>query len=245
MAKSSRGGRRTTASTSANVAQTTSASTTSVPTSSSSGKYVAMTDTMAQQVRDDVDDKYTSDVRDAIKQYISKATDSQGRSFSQNLNYKLDNGQQLNATEKFIDKYIQQGMHPLGNDVVLKRACHSDILSDLGIKDYTKLTEAQLNQKLVGGTYTTKAYNSFAYDDSKNPFISGPNAGGREVIIISNASKDTPVVFGAKSQAEIITNKGVQHTIKRVYFSGKNASPQSGPHSGRSVPQLIIEVDTK
>lgn len=230
MAKSNRGGRRS------------SASTTVIGTTqnvASSGKYGVMDDAMAQQVRDNVDDRYTSDVKDAIKLYISKTTDSQGYSYSQNMNYKIDNNLPMNATEKFIDKYMQQGMHDLGNDVVLTRACHDDILKDIGIKDYTKLDAQTLQNKLVGLEYQTKAYNSFSYDDSKNPFLTGSQAGGREVIIKANANKNTKVVFGAKSQSEIITNKGTKYKITNVSYTGKTATPRNGA----SKPQILIEVE--
>ena len=231
MAKNNRGGRNK------NIpAQTPTQNTT---TTSTTRSYKTMTDTMAQQVRNEVDDRYTSDVRDAIKLYISKATDSQGYSMSQNLNYKLDNGIKLNASEKFIDKYMQQGMHPIGNDVVLTRACHDDILKDLGIKDYTKMSDAQLQKALVGGVYTTKSYNSFSYDDSKNPFLTGSQSGGREVIIKASTPSTAKVVFGAKSQSEIITDKGTQYKINKVYYNGKTATPRNGA----SKPQLVIEVE--
>ena len=231
MAKSNRGGRRN-----------SGPSTTIIGTTqnvASSGKYGVMDDAMAQQVRDNVDDRYTSDVKDAIKLYISKTTDSQGYSYSQNMNYKIDNNLPMNATEKFIDKYMQQGMHDLGNDVVLTRACHDDILKDIGIKDYSKLDAQTLQNKLVGLEYQTKAYNSFSYDDSKNPFLTGPQAGGREVIIKAKAGKNTKVVFGAKSQSEIITNKGTKYKITNVYYSGKTATPRNGA----SKPQIVIEVE--
>lgn len=230
MAKSNRGGRNK------NIVQPQQQTTT---TSSGPRTFKTMTDTEAQQIRNEVDDRYTSDVKDAIKLYISKATDSQGYSMSQNLNYKLDNGLKLNASEKFIDKYMQKGMHDLGKDTILTRACHDDILKDLGIKDYTKMTEAQLNKALVGGTYQTKSYNSFSYDDSKNPFLTGPQSGGREVIIKASAPSTTKVVFGAKSQSEMITDKGTKYQIKKVYYSGKTATPRTGA----SKPQVVIEVE--
>ena len=230
MAKSNRGGRRANVST--QPAQTT-------PTSSGTARFVKMSDAMAQQVRDDVDDRYTSDVKDAIKLYISKVTDANGYSYSQNLNYKLENGTKLNATEKFIDKYMKDGMHDLGHNVTLTRACHDDMLKDLGISDYSKMSEAQLKQALVGGTYNTKSYDSFSYDETKNPFLTGPQSGGREVIIKAKAPKTTQVVFGAKSQSEIIVNKGTQRKITNVYFNGKTATPR-----GRgSKPQLVVEVE--
>lgn len=233
MAKGSRGGRRATT--------TQTISTTPTPSvSTGTRSYGTMTDTMAQQLRDDVDDNYTSDVVDAIKLYISKKTDSAGYSYSQNLNYKLDNDMKLNTNEKFIDKNMQQGMHDLGNDVVLTRACHDDVLKSLGIQDYSKLTEQQLQSKLVGGTITSKAYMSFSYDESKNPFLTGSQSGGREVIWKVNAGKNTKVVFGAKSQAEIITNKGTQYKITNVKYTNKMATPRN---SATSKPVVIIEAE--
>ena len=206
----------------------------------SSGTYVQMTDAIAQQIRDEVDDRYDSDVVDAIKNYISKATDSNGFSVSQNLNYKLDNGLKLNATEQFVHDNIKNGMHDLSVDTTLTRACHDDILQKLGIKDYSKLSEAQLKAKLVGTEYETTAYSSFGYDDKKNPFISGQNSGGREVIIKAKTGKNTQVVFGAKSQGEIITNIGTQYRINDVYYSGATATPRNKG----SKPVVVLEVET-
>ncbi len=209
-------------------------------TNMASGTYATMTDAIAQQIRDDVDDMYDSDVVDAIKNYISKATDSQGYSTSQSLNYKLDNGMKLNPTEQFIHDNIQKGMHNLSVDTTLTRACHDDMLKALGIKDYSKLSEAQLKAKLVGTEYKTTAYSSFGYDDSKNPFITGNNSGGREVIIKAKTGANTKVVFGAKSQGEIITNIGTQYRINNVYYSGQSATPRNGS----SKPVVVLEVET-
>lgn len=224
MAKNNRGGRTKSIST----------------ITASSGNYVTMTDAIAQQIRDDVDDRYESDVVDAIKNYISKATDSQGYSTSQSLNYKLDNGMKLNPTEQFIHDNIQKGMHDLGVNTTLTRACHDDMLKALGIKDYSKLSEAQLKSKLIGTEYKTTAYSSFGYDDSKNPFLTGNQAGGREVIIKAKTGSNTKVVFGAKSQGEIVTNIGTQYKINNVYYSGGTATPRNGS----SKPVIVLEVET-
>ena len=140
----------------------------------------------------------------ARKLYVSDATDANGFSFSQNLNYKLDNGIALNANEQFMKNMLGNGMRPIGKDTVLFRAAHDDILKQLGIKDYTKMTEAQLQQKLVGTTMQTTSYTSWSYDKSKNPFLPGqPQGRGREVYIVNKAQSSTNMFFGAKSQAEI------------------------------------------
>jgi hypothetical protein len=220
MAKGSRGGRR-----------------------SGGGTFNIMTDADAQQLRDDVDDMYTADVVDAIKNYISNSNpNGDGFSHAQNLNYKLDNGLPLNATEAFIDNNIQDGMHSLGNNTQLTRGCHDDLLKSMGISDYSKMSESQLKQKLVGTTLQTTSYMSTSYDVSKNPFLSSSSgvSGGREVVLKINAKSTTKGVFGAKSQAEIILNKGTNMNIKNVYYDGTTATPR-----GRgSMPRVVIEVET-
>lgn len=178
----------------------------------------------------------------ARKLYVSDATDGSGFSFSQNLNYKLDNGIALNANEQFMKNMLGNGMRPIGQDTVLFRAAHDDILKQLGIKDYTKMTQTQLEQKLVGTTMQTTSYTSWSYDKSKNPFLPGqPQGGGREVYIINKAQSSTNMFFGAKSQAEVVTNVGTNLKIKKVYFDGTHATPRL---RSRSVPRIVIEVES-
>ena len=199
-------------------------------------------DNDAQKLRDDMEDMYDPDVTDAIKLYISDSNpNGDGFSHSQNLNYKLDNGTPLNATEKFIDDNIQAGMHSIGKDSNLVRYCHDDILQSAGIKDYTKMSDAQLQSALVGKTFTTTSYMSTSYDGKKNPF--NPNAsagGGREVVMKIKAGKDTKMVFGAKKQAEIVLNKGTNFRITGIKYDGSYATPRN---SGRK-PRIELEIET-
>ena len=198
-----------------------------------------MTDADAQQIRDDVDSRYTPSVRDAIKQYIADNDAGQGYSTSQWLNLRLENDMKLNANEKYVDKYLQQGMHDLGKDAILTRACHQDVIQNLGVKDYSKYSETQLNQMLVGATWTSKAYGSASYDKSKNPFITGAPAGGREVFMNIKAKSDTKCVFGAKKQAEIVLNKGTNYRVTGVHYDGTTAYPRNG----KAMPRLIVDVE--
>lgn len=48
------------------------------------------------------------------------------------------------------------------------------------------------------------------------------------------------MVFGAKHQAEIITNKGTNYKITNVYYNGKTATPRTGS----SKPVIVIEAET-
>ena len=205
--------------------------------------YGTFDDNDAQKLRDDMEDIYDPDVTDAIKLYISNSNpNGDGFSHSQNLNYKLDNGMALNPTEKYIDDNIQAGMHAIGKDSNLVRYCHDDILKQAGISDYTKMSDAQLQSALVGKTFKTTSYMSTSYDGNKNPF--NPNAqqgGGREVVMKIKAGKDTKMVFGAKSQAEIVLNKGTDFKITGIKYDGSYANPRG---SNSRKPRIELEIET-
>lgn len=204
--------------------------------------YGVFDDQDAQKLRDDMEDIYDPDVTDAIKLYISDSNpNGDGYSHSQNLNYKLDNGMALNATEKYIDDNIQAGMHAIGKNSELVRYCHDDILKSAGISDYTRMSDAQLQSALVGKTFTTTSYMSTSYDGKKNPFNpSAPAGGGREVVMKIKAGKDTKMVFGAKKQAEIVLNKGTNFRITGIKYDGSYATPRM---SGRK-PRVELEIET-
>ena len=205
--------------------------------------YGVFDDKDALKLLDDMDDIYDDpDVTDAIKLYISNSNpNNDGYSHSQNLNYKLDNGMPLNPTEKFIDNNIQKGMHAIGKDSELVRYCHDDILKNAGIPDYTKMSDSQLQSALVGKTFTTTSYMSTSYDGKKNPFNpNAPQGGGREVVMKIKAGKDTKMVFGEKTQAEIVLNKGTNFKIIGIKYDGSYAKPRN---SGRK-PRIELEIET-
>lgn len=243
MPKLSRGGRRATP----QVTQTTPV------TQNNSGPrvYVAMSDTDATKQRTLQDSMYDANVTSAIKMYISNTNfDGNGYSISQTMNHLLDNGADLKnitqaqakkmgsnldanglATIAYTDSYIQPGMHDLGKDTLLQRGAHDDVLKlHFGISDYSKYTDTQLSNMLVGKGFTTKSYFSTSYDINKNPFLSSSSgsgvSGGREVVYKIKAKSDTKVVFGAKKQTEIIINKGTTFQINSVKYNGKSASPR-------------------
>lgn len=205
--------------------------------------YQNFTDLDASAVISANSDAYDDpDFNYARKLYVSDATDSSGFSFSQNLNYKLDNGLKLDANEQFMKDMLGNGMRSIGKDTMLFRAAHDDILKQLGIQDYTKMTQAQLQQKLVGTTMQTTSYTSWSYDKSKNPFLPGqPNGGGREVYMVTKAASNTQMFFGAKSQAEVVTNVGTNLKISKVYYDGTYATPRL---KGGKVPRIVIELES-
>lgn len=246
MAKSSRGGRRSGASlpgAGASISQSnTPARTTGTLSATVARNYQDMDDNDAKAIISANSDSYDDpDFVVAQKMYISDATDSQGYSISQSMNYKLDNGLPLNASEKWVNDNLQNGMHDIGKDTNLVRFCHDDILQKCGISDYTKLTDKQLQSKLIGTELKTTAYLSTSYNAKKSPFAPGqPLGGGREVVMNIKASSGTKVIFGAKAQSEIVMNKGTNLRITGIRYDGTYASPRNKS----SRPRVILDVET-
>ena len=206
------------------------------------GTFSTMTDADAAAMVAKYDTYNDPDVVAARKLYISDSNPNKdGFSHAQNLNYKLDNGYSLNANEQFIDDNLQYGMHALGKNTKLVRYCHDDILQQLGVKDYSKMSEAQLKKQLVGRTFQLKSYMSTSYDAKKSPFAPGAaQGGGREIKMGINAMASTMGILGAKKQTEVILNKGTNAVVKNVYFDGTTATPRNKG----SRPRLAFEIET-
>lgn len=241
MAKSSRGGRRAVAGGSISQSHT-GIQITGSDGGASKATYGAMDDTQAQGIISANADAYDDpDFKNAQKLYISDAdVHGDGYSYSQNLNYKLDNGIPLDVNEKYIDDNLQFGMHDIGANTTLYRACHDDILKQCGISDYTKLTDAQLQSRLVGTEFKTTSYMSTSYNAKNNPFMSGIQSGGREVYMNINAHAGAKMVFGAKAQSEIVLNKGTNMRITGIHYDGTYATPRGG----RMKKRVVIDIET-
>lgn len=247
MAKSSRGGRRSGATLpgkGASISQSnTPARQTGTMNATANRNYQNMDDNDAQAIISANADSYQDpDFVSAQKMYISDATDNQGFSYSQSMNYKLDNDLPLNATEKWINDNLQNGMHDLGKDTNLVRYCHDDILQKCGISDYTKLSDSQLQSKLIGTELKTTAYMSTSYNAKNSPFAPNqPLGGGREVVMNVKAGSNTKVVLGAKAQSEIVINKGTNLRITGIHYDGSYATPRT---SSKAKPRVVIDVET-
>ena len=225
-----------------------------------------LTNADAQNLRDQQDSMYDANTTAAVKMYISNTDfDGHQHSMSQTMNYLLDNGVDLatadvNAINRrfglhltandlasmaYTDAYMAVAMHNIGRDVTLSRGAHDDLLRNVfGISDYTKMTDAQLQAALVGQAFQTTSYMSTSYDYSKNPFLSAASgsgvSGGREVVYTIKAGANTGMLFGAKSQTEIILNKGTNFRITGVRRTGNTATPKNS----RSKPQIEIQIET-
>lgn len=251
MAKGNRGGRRT--------AAPSGGSLSNIPTNAT-----PLTDAQANALRQQQDSMYDANTTAAVKMYISNTNfDGDGHSLSQTMNYLAENGvdlatadlNQINkqyglnltsrdlASMQYTDAYMAVAMHSIGQDVVLQRGAHDDLLrKTFGISDYSQYSEKQLQSMLVGQGFKNDAYMSTSYDVNKNPFLGKGSAvsGGREVVYNIKAGSNTGMLFGARSQSEVILNKGTDFKITGVRYSGQTATPRGG----RSKPQIVIDIET-
>ena len=153
-------------------------------------------------------------------------------SASQDLNYAMESGQELNANQQFMVDSLNDGMHNLGYNVNLTRYGRTGYLDSFGklfkngvnSSNYENMTDAQLKKAFVGKTYTEDKFVSTSYND----FKTAPS---------SNAFTDKAVRFNikapAKTQAlmpgngpggslgEIVLKPGQTFKITGVRFTGK------------------------
>ncbi len=226
------------------------------------GNATAMTDAMATALRQQEDSTYNAMTKAAVKMYISDTDfDQQGHSLSQTMNYLLDEGvdfsnmdrrainkkYNLNLTDNDISSLqytytrMNSAFHPIGSDVRLQRGAHDDLLRNVfGIADYTQMSPAQLQKSLVGKAFRNTSPMSTSYDIKKNPFLgNGPASGGREVVYNIKAGKNTPMLFGARAQSEVVLGYA-NWKITGVRYTGKTATPRGKS----SKPQIEIDIET-
>ena len=222
-----------------------------------------LTDAEADQLRQQQDSMYDANTTAAVKMYISDTNfDGQGHSLSQTMNYLEDMGVDLNtadlnqinkqfglnlsvndmASMQYTSNIMSVASHDLGKDTILQRGAHDDMLRNVfGIQDYSKMSQAQLQSKLVGQYFHNTSNMSTSYDIAKNPFLgNGPASGGREVVYNIKAGSKTQILFGAKKQSEVIIGKNTNFKITGVKFTGKTATPRN---TGAR-PQIQIDIET-
>lgn len=223
-----------------------------------------LTSSEANSLQSKYESNFDAATKKSVAKYISDTDfDGDGHSLSQVMNRIVNNGddlQQMTVSQvnskyglsltqnQFLqlqktDANIDAAMHSLGEAVQLQRGCHEGDLQRLfGIRDYTKMSESQLQDMLVGATFKNTAVMSTSYNVKSNPFLgSGPAAGGRELVYSIKAGAKTSAVFGAKNQTEIILGKGQSWRITNVKYTGKTAYPRG---KGKSMPQLQIDIET-
>lgn len=227
---------------------------------------VALTDADADMLRQQQDSMYDPNTTAAVKMYISNTNfDGQGHSLSQTMNYLEEQGVDFNdpnttlqginkqfglnlngrdyASMQMTSNIMDAAGHPLGKDTILQRGAHDDMLRNtFGIADYSKMSEAQLQKKLVGQTFRNASNMSTSYDVNKNPFLGSGSgvSGGREVVYNIKAGANTKVLFGAKKQSEIVIGRNTDFKITGVRYTGKTATPRGGSPK----KQIVIDIET-
>ena len=140
-----------------------------------------------------------------------------------------------------MDENLQWGMHAMGKNTKLYRYAHDTIMQQLGISDYTSMSESQLQQALVGKEMVTTSYMSTSYDASKSPFApNAPLGGGREVTMNINCGANTNVCLGAKKQAEVVVNKNTRIRVTGVRVTNDMVYPRVGA----AKPRIELDIET-
>lgn len=201
--------------------------------------FVPLTQQQVDAMAQAQNSQYDINTRLAINQYICEDVQANGYTMSQNLNHALENGIPLNANENYVYQKLLSAMHDIGKDTVLIRAAHKDFLEALGVKNYQRMTDAQLNAAITGAEYQEKKFVSAAFDPKKNPFISGAQSGGREVYINIKAPSDTKCVLGNAKQSEAILSPGTKFRATGAHFDGTYAYPRLGGQ----LPRVIVDVE--
>ena len=193
----------------------------------------------------EVYDGYDINLVRAIQQYIRQDQQAGGFTMSQNLNHKLEEGLPLNANEQYVYNQIQSKAHDLGHDTVLVRGAHQDLLEAMGVKNYASMSDSQLSAALTGLEYQERKLVSTAWDASKNPFMSGPNAGGREVYLSIKAPANTKGVIGNMKQTEFILARGTRYRVTGARFArdSRGNIEYAYPRNSGATPRVIIDVE--
>ena len=182
---------------------------------------------------------YDINTKLAINQYIRQDAQAGGFTMSQNMNHKLENNMPLNANETYVRDKLDAAMKPIGKNIMLNRGAHQDFLQALGVKDYTRMTEQQINAAIVGAEYTEKKFVSTAWDVQKNPFMHGPVANGREVYLNIKAPATTKATLGNPNQAELILSRDTKYRVTGAHFDGTTAYPRNGG----AMPRIVVDID--
>ena len=207
--------------------------------------YKLRLDAQDEQDLQEVYDGYNINLIRAIQQYIRQDAQAGGYTMSQNMNHKLEEGLPLNANETLVYNRLMAGMHDFGRDAILYRAAHSDLLEAMGVKNYDRMTDAQLNAALTGIEYTEKKLVSTAWDQKKNPFIGGSQSGGREVYLRIKTPSNAKVVLGNMQQAEVIMARGTKYRVTGARFDTDSFGTRTMayPRGGGAKPRVIVDVE--
>ena len=206
-----------------------------------------LTDAEYAQIYQDNKDSYykNGNIINAKKMYESPNAKTNGYSYSQDMNHKLNGDLKLDADSKFMAKYLTMGLHPIGKDCTLVRGAHDTLVNQILKQNgsgltYDQMSVSQLKTALVGAQFQMKAFGSFGADNAKNPFIGGSQSGGREVIIVARTAGSTKVIAGARAQNEFITGIGQNMKVTDVQATNQTAFTRAG--QTKKVIKLFVDM---
>ena len=184
------------------------------------------------------------DTRMAIQDYLNDQNMS-GSMYvqSQTLNHKMRQGLPLTANEQFMVDALTEGMHNLGYNLNLTRYDRIGFMNDtLGLKNYEKMTDAQLKKALVGQTFTDKAFVSTSYNNFKNA-PAGNHFTDKAIKITYRAKASTQALMPGNGPGgqlgEIVLGPGQSYKIIDVKYTGGKG--RSGASMHKAV-EVIVEV---
>ncbi len=184
------------------------------------------------------------DTRMALQDYIANQTEGASiYSPSQNLNYRLKNDLPLNANQKFMVDALDEGMHNLGENLNLTAYQRVGFVDSLGVKNYWKLTEQQLKQRLIGTTYNNKSFVSTSYNDFRNAPPSNPftdKAVRIKYLADANTKALMPPIGSGGRLGEVVLGRGQSMEVVDVKYTG-----DSGRSGANTYPRIEITIRVK
>ena len=198
----------------------------------------------------------TIDQQIAVANYLSPNPESGSLySMSQNMNYALATGQQLNANQSYVYNQMMSSMHNIGENINLTRYDHPNFINNLlqqsGVSsNYDTMSAAQLKKALVGQKYGESRLVSTSYND----FVNAPQSSrsvftNRAVKLTYKASANTQAMMpgngaGGALGEIVLAPSGASRNYKivDVKYTGQMARRKGTQSFSLPQVELVVEV---
>lgn len=174
-------------------------------------------------------------------------------SHSQNMNYKMANGEQLTGKYAQTHDDLMSSMHNLGYNVNLQRYDHAGMVNSLlqasgAGNNYEKMTQKQLERALVGKTVQENKFISTTYNDFKNaPQTSNDVFATRAVKINYRAPAHTQAMMPGRGPGgdlgELILAPGQKGKIVGVRLTGQMVRRKGTQRYNQPRIEIDIELE--
>ena len=166
---------------------------------------------------------------------------------SQIMNYKMQQGQNLDAQESFVRDSLIEGMHNLGYNMNLQHYGRVDYLdsfgqlakqqglttSNISSNNFSNMTEAQLKKAFVGLEYGERGFVSTSYNQFKNAPSGNPFTDKAVKVNIKAPASTQALMPGngpGGALGEIVLAPGQNYRITDVRFTGKQGRSKSSTY---------------